>query len=371
MPRILYALKLQPGDKFGSLEEQACILADAIKRDGGELVALFTEDRAGPLDEYKARGIDAYYLDLTRFRLKTARALTRIIEDHKIDIVHWNMQEPVRNPYLWYITLRNPSVRHQFTDHISRPANDSGAAKGLVQALKSLALRRYEKIVCVSQFIQKSHEPQSANLDVQYHFVNVERFCPDRVVRQRIRAEEHAGENLVALLVANLIPQKGVDVALRALAALPSSVCLWIVGQGPEQDKIARQCTEHGISDRVRMLGPKAHVESYMQAADLLLCPSLWGEAAGLVNLEAQACGLPVVASRIGGIPEHVVDERTGLLFEPGDSTDLARQLNRLMQEPGLLQRLSSAARPWVIESFSPVVRVPEFLDRYSTSGAA
>ena len=125
-----------------------------------------------------------------------------------------------------------------------------------------------------------------------------------------------------------------------------------------------------GLSDRVRLLGPHSQVQAYIQAADVLLCPSLWEEAAGLVNLEAQACGLPVIASRVGGIPEHVVDEHTGLLFTPGDSADLAAKLDRFINEPGLRERLASAARPWIIESFSPAARIPEMLERYQTFGA-
>ena len=73
-------------------------------------------------------------------------------------------------------------------------------------------------------------------------------------------------------------------------------------------------------------------MEPLLQAADCAVCPSIWSEAAGLVNLEAQACGLPVIARRIGGIPELVEDGRTGFLFTPGDHRELAERLRRPLQ---------------------------------------
>jgi glycosyltransferase involved in cell wall biosynthesis len=204
---------------------------------------------------------------------------------------------------------------------------------------------------------------------MQYHFINTDRFRPDAEVRRQVRDLHNAGDSLVTLIVAHLIPEKGIEVALQALTRLQSNVSLWIVGSGPEQQRLAERCAELGLSERVLILGQQSHVESYMQACDLLLCPSIWAEAAGLVNLEAQACGLPVVASRIGGIPEHVVDERTGLLFEPGDSADLARQLSRLIKDPDLRDRLAAAARPWVVAMFSVDRRVPEILENYRNLG--
>jgi glycosyltransferase involved in cell wall biosynthesis len=113
------------------------------------------------------------------------------------------------------------------------------------------------------------------------------------------------------------------------------------------------------------MLGLQVNVQPYLQAADVFVCPSLWAEAAGLVNLEAQACGLPVVASRIGGIPEYVVEGCTGLFFEPGDSETLAAHIRRLINEPELHRNMAAEARAWALEQFSPEVRLPELLDFY------
>ncbi len=95
----------------------------------------------------------------------------------------------------------------------------------------------------------------------------------------------------------------------------------------------------------MQFLGPRRHVEAFMQASDCLICPSVWAEAVGLVNLEAMASGLPVIASRIGGIPEYVEDGRTGFLFAPGDHRELVGCLNRLLSDQPGRQAMSQNAR--------------------------
>ena len=106
-------------------------------------------------------------------------------------------------------------------------------------------------------------------------------------------------------------------------------------------------------------------MQPVLQAADLFVCPSRWAEAAGLVNLEAQACGLPVVASRIGGIPEYVDDGRSGTLFEPGNVQQLAAAVRLLHDDRAALERMGREARATALERFAPEARLPDILDLY------
>jgi glycosyltransferase involved in cell wall biosynthesis len=103
-----------------------------------------------------------------------------------------------------------------------------------------------------------------------------------------------------------------------------------------------------------------------MQAADCLVCPSLWAEAAGLVILEAMACGLPVVASRIGGIPEFVIDGVTGYLIPPGDHNLLAIRIRALLDDPLSRRMMGLSARTLGTEQYSAQRRLPEFLGLYT-----
>jgi hypothetical protein len=138
--------------------------------------------------------------------------------------------------------------------------------------------------------------------------LEVDCLDPTRGRLHRLRRLLHEGK-FVLLSVAHLIRAKGVDVALRALAELPPAVVLWVAGEGEEAGRLRELCRDLGVEGRVRFLGSQPHVEPYLQAAGCFVCPSLGAEAAGLVNLEAQACGLPVLASSVGGIPEYVADK--------------------------------------------------------------
>jgi glycosyltransferase involved in cell wall biosynthesis len=169
----------------------------------------------------------------------------------------------------------------------------------------------------------------------------------------------------VLLTVAHLIPAKGVDVCVRALAQLPETAVLWVIGTGPEDEPLRRLARDLNVEHRTRFFGPRANVEPFMQGADCFACPSLWAEAAGLVNLEAQASGLPVLASRTGGIGEYMEDERTGFLFPPGDAAALAECVRRLMKNPTLTRRMGEAALRLARARFSTQARLRDIMAIY------
>ena len=166
------------------------------------------------------------------------------------------------------------------------------------------------------------------------HFINTDRFRPSGPVRREMRTELGVGNEFVVLVVAHLIAEKGVDVAIRSIAELPDCVELWIVGGGKEADELRTLAERVGAASKTRFLGNQRRVERFMQAADCLACPSIWDEAVGLSNLEALASGLPVVASAVGGIPEFIRDGHNGYLFERGDGAGMVQAIERLKVDP-------------------------------------
>jgi glycosyltransferase involved in cell wall biosynthesis len=294
------------------------------------------------------------------------RRLLSLIDDRAIELVHWNFYHPL-NAYVWSLTLARPHLIHYLTDHNSRPSGPATPRWGIARrAIKKVLLRRYRRIVCVSNFVAalSRRNAPAGRLTTCPHFINTDRFRPDPAVREQVRNELRASCSLVVLLVAHLIPEKGSEVLLRALPELPR-VEAWIAGDGPEAGRLRRVAEELGVAKQVRFLGNQAEVQRYMQAADCLVCPSLWQEAAGLVNLEALACGLPVVASRIGGIPEIVEHGRTGLLFEPGNVGQLAAGLRSLLEEPELREEMGRTARTVATTQYSAECRIAEYIDLY------
>jgi glycosyltransferase involved in cell wall biosynthesis len=162
------------------------------------------------------------------------------------------------------------------------------------------------------------------------------------------------GRPLTVLVVAHLIPEKGVDVLLRAFARLASrETRLVVVGDGPQLEDLRGLAAQLDVADRVDFAGLRDDVQVCLRSADVFVHPAVWAEAFGWTIAEAMASGCPVIASRAGGIPEIVEHERSGLLVAAGDVDALAGALNRLLDSTELRQRLAAGARRRVEERFS------------------
>jgi glycosyltransferase involved in cell wall biosynthesis len=370
--RVLFACELEPR-KFGSLEEQAAILGAAVQARGGQFLPVFMSPPALDVrEQYAATGVEIASLDMRRFRLATLFRLVRLIVRERIEVVHWNFYAPLTNRYVWALTVLTPWVRHLFTDHNSRDAEASRSKPSRARALKRLLFRRYARVFGVSRFVVERIGEQAIcpAAECLLYFINTDRFTPDAETRAQVRDRLMVNESQFVLLTTGyLIKAKGLDVAVQALPLLPE-VELWVVGDGGEMASLQQLSRDLGVQHRVRFLGLQSRVEPFMQAADCFVCPSRWAEAAGLVNIEAQACGLPVVASRIGGIPEYVADGRTGLLFTPGNEQELARAVRRLVDDRDECRAMSRRAREWVVQQFSPAARLDDFLDLYRAKKA-
>ena len=120
---VLYVAALDATRKFGSLEEQVLLLAEQFRAHSACLLPLFLpgRDQVEAMLEYADARVEVEMLDLRRFRIATLRHLLGIVRRHAIEIVHWNFYEPIKNPYLWAMSVLAPGVKHYYTDHISRP----------------------------------------------------------------------------------------------------------------------------------------------------------------------------------------------------------------------------------------------------------
>jgi len=198
-------------------------------------------------------------------------------------------------------------------------------------------------IICVSDAMAKVVRPLLPYADVR---VVVNGF--DDSLFRVVNAERDLGILFVGLLV----PVKNVDLLLRAYARVRGQVRmpLTIVGDGRLRSGLAALAAELGITDTVSFLGYRSREEvaSLMQRARLLALPST-SEGYPLVVAEALACGTPVVASRIGGIPDIVVSPQAGTLITPGDIESLSLALADWATadvNPGVVAT-SSGALPW------------------------
>ncbi|TVP73130.1 MAG: glycosyltransferase [Gemmatimonadales bacterium] len=146
----------------------------------------------------------------------------------------------------------------------------------------------------------------------------------------------------VVVVPRRLFRKNGVEYVIRALPALVREVpgaLLLLVGDGPERDRIEALARELGVSDRIHLAGRRPHHEmpGWLSSGEIAVFPSLM-EATSVAALEAMACRRPVVASRVGGLPQ-IVDEEVGRLVEPANPEALARALADLLRDPNLAER--------------------------------
>lgn len=370
LERVLYVVNLDPSNKYGSLEEQIFLTSEAIAKQGGVFIPVFSA--ALPEKEvqrYESAGLTATSLTLGRFSLLTLGKLLALIDLHRIDVIHWNLYHPI-NGYAAFLRLLRPRLRQYLTDHNSRPTSFRHTRHALSSACKKLVLGGYSKVLAVSDYVLLELERQAIwrNLGRYHHFVNTARFQPDDVTRSTMRCSHGVEKVFVALVVAYLIQEKGVHVAIQALKDLPTNVVLWIVGDGPERLPLERSAESLGVRERIRFCGLQTEVSPFMQAADCLVCPSLWEEAAGLVILEAMACGLPVIGSAVGGIPEFIKHGQTGTLFPAGNHVALAAHICQLYSSETQREEMRVKARALAISQFSHESRVSDAAAIYDTT---
>jgi phosphatidylinositol alpha-1,6-mannosyltransferase len=178
------------------------------------------------------------------------------------------------------------------------------------------------------------------------------RFRPrdDTPLRQRLGLSDRP----LLLTVGRLVRRKGVDTVLRALPSIAKhcpDVAYVVVGTGPDQARLERLAARLKVLDRVRFVGEVDHdrLPLYYSAADLFVMPAREDppdvEGFGLVFLEANACGTPVIGARTGGIPDAIVDGETGLLVPPNAPEALAEAATRILTTPDLADTLGHQGR--------------------------
>ena len=172
--------------------------------------------------------------------------------------------------------------------------------------------------------------------------------------------------------IGRVVPQKGFDLLLDAYARLvyrlPDAPDLIIAGDGPEREHLQTQADALGLSERVHLVGraDRAKAVSLFHGCALFVLPSRQ-EPQGIVSLEAMACAKPVVAARVGGVPEIVTDGETGLLFSGSDAVALGNALEKMLVDPVKAAEMGRAGRARAEAQFTWARIADEYFGIYET----
>jgi glycosyltransferase involved in cell wall biosynthesis len=209
--------------------------------------------------------------------------------------------------------------------------------------------------VAVSQFVAESvidaEHVRRDRVTVVENGIDVSRFMS--ADSRGLRAELGVGDAPLIVCASRMSPEKGVDVLIEAFPRLEASDAhLLLVSDGPDAAKCRALAAQLGVADRVHFLGTRSDVPRIFHAASVVVVPSLWDEAFGLVVVEAMAAGRPVVVTRAGAMPEIVDHGRCGVVVPKRDPAALVAVLDDLLAAPGYAAELGAAAQRRVCEHY-------------------
>ncbi len=217
------------------------------------------------------------------------------------------------------------------------------------QLLERMSARFTHRFVAVSEDVERQAlalgRLPAERSTVIYNGVDTNSFRP---------SSERLEGPPVIIVVARLDPLKRHDLLLRAARRLRDEGLRFrvrVVGDGPARMEIERRVAELGLREVVELLGHREDIPELLRSSHLFALPSD-SEGLPMTIIEAMACGLPVVATRVGGIPELIEPETNGFLIDAGDESALAACLHRLITDEELLERMSVEARRIAVARF-------------------
>ncbi len=337
-------------------------------------VSVFSTDPPFRLGQYQA-GVTFHRVETPgyplfrepQYLLALANKVVQVSREHRLDIVHAHYAIP-----------------HAAAAYLARQilaSSDDGAPKVITtlhgtditllgsdpsyMETVAFCINQSDGVTAVSQSLKqqtKRELPVHTSIKVIYNFLqcDVYRRMPDQALRDCYCPP--GGFDRLVVHVSNFRPVKRVPAVVEVFAQIRNQVNarLLLVGDGPDLPQVRRRIRDLGLGSSVEILGEQEQLVPVLSEADLFLLPSLQ-ESFGLAALEAMACGVPVVASNVGGLPEVIESGVNGFLHDVNDLGAMAASGIALLTDRALHRRIAAAGRTTVEEKFCADKIVPVY----------
>lgn len=295
-----------------------------------------------------------------------------LIAGHKFDLVHSHWVLP--QGFVGVLATRLFSIPHVITVH----GGDVFGLQGVfLTALKRFAFRRATAVTVNSSATNTAVGQIASKLEnislIPMGVTSTEQSnnIDPSVLRKRFVRKDGP----LLIFVGRIVDEKGVGDLLHATSMLTRNLpdtTTMIVGEGQDREKMERLSETLGLSDRVKFVGwvRPEEIHSYFSAADIFVGPSKtasdgWVEAQGLTFVEAMLARIPVIATDVGGIPDTVQHEKTGLLVKENSPKEIAAAVERLVRDPDLTARLIEAGQKLALENFTREASAQKFSELF------
>lgn len=293
-----------------------------------------------------------------RFDVSTVFALRRYIKNHDIDIIHSHKYKT--NLYAF---LANIGVRKKLVSTCHNWLGDSFSMR-FYAWLDKRVLRHFDMVVGVSEEIRKELRRHMSPAKVMKvgNGVDIRKYTRT-LGNAEAKRQLGIGSKYVIGFVGRLSPEKAIDNLLRAVSGLVKEgldVSALIVGDGELDAALKQEARGLQISDRVIFTGNRSDTPQLYSAMDVFVLPSQQ-EAFPMVLIEAMACGVPVVATRVGDVADIVEPGVTGLLVDTRDAAALQTAIGKILSDEAVARRMSAAAQARAVERFSSAAMAQQY----------
>jgi len=303
--------------------------------------------------------------DFQPYALALASQLADIVLRFEIDVIHSHYALPHAVSALLAKDISGRDVKCVTTLH-GTDITVVGAHPTMMNITK-FAINRSDAVTAVSNSLVRDSENklgiESGKIKCIHNFINTEFFNP--ALKTNIGKEM---EKRIIMHVSNLRPVKSPGDVIRIFhkmeLEMPDQLELWIVGEGPLQHEMISLTEDLNIRNKVRFIGVCSNLGGLIASSDLMVLPSR-EESFGLVALEAMACGVPVLASRVGGLPEVIEDGVSGFLFEHGNVDEASGKGLRILKDKNYYDEVVKEGLRIANEKFSMKKIVSQYEEIY------
>jgi teichuronic acid biosynthesis glycosyltransferase TuaC len=294
-----------------------------------------------------------FFLSGVLFYLSCRGLVSRLMQELRIDVIHAHTLLP--DGFCAVLLGREFGIPVVCTAH-GADVNVYPRQSNLARRASKWTLQHADHLIAVSENLKKEALTLGGNREITV----VRNGAADKGFQPHPKTEirNKLGLNIVGKVVTfigYLRAEKGVDYLLQAFAILQHrDTHLCIVGDGPLRDQLTKQAKRLGILEHCIFAGQRPHSEIpfWISASDCVVLPSL-SEGFPTILPEVMLCGVPIVATAVGGVPEAVRDQETGWLVPPANSSAIAQALTTLLSDEQVATRLAASAQKWAKQSLT------------------
>lgn len=294
--------------------------------------------------------------------------LRKIIREDGIDILHAHVWNPASCRYAYMQKIPVITTEH-----------DPFAINSIKNLFKKYAIKKTKRIITVSKnnadLLKKLYPNQSKKievipngLDLTWWDSQLLRFNEHDIEEVKRKTFNAMEDTLIITSIAELHSRKGLKYLISTMPKITEkypNVKLVIIGDGKEKDALQRLINRLKISNHVELLGRKKEIPKLLKASNIFVLPSN-REAFGMVNLEAMATPLPIVATKVGGIPEIIKHNKTGILVEAKNTKSIRQALEKLIASESLREKMALAGRKHLEKTFSALKMAQQYEKIYT-----